>query len=530
MQKTVILIPTYNERENIALLIPEIFFAHPELFVLVIDDNSPDGTATVVHNLQEKYPHLSLLSRPLKQGLGVAYKAGMGEVLSDPEVRKVITMDADGSHAVEYLSLLLEKSAHYDLVIGSRYVKGGGIESWEKWRYMLSSWGNRYSRSITLLPVYDLTAGFMCFNADLLRQMDLSRIGASGYAFLMELKFNAIVELKARVVEVPIIFMSRREGESKISRHIIREGLKTPWRLLWKRVASTQKSVQKIKELPLCPLCGSATVVFGNKNEYILYRCTRCALVCVHPTPALARLYSAEYFSGAKDGFGYTDYDADKEPMVPTFQSYIQKIRKFVREGGRLLDVGAATGFFLSLAERAGFTVEGVEISSYAANRAREKGIGMTLGTLTDVPLAKKFEVITMFDVIEHVPDPQADIVRAHTLLAENGILVINTPDIGSWYARLLGIRWHLVVPPEHLFYFNRENISTLLRTRGFEVLSIETIGKHFTLQYIFKTLYAWQGFRIWKRLEDFCARNIPHLSLPINLRDNMFVLARKIK
>lgn len=234
MNTTIILLPTYNERGNIAHIVPEIFAVHPEARILVIDDNSPDGTAEEVHSLMQTYPNLYLLLREKKQGLGEAYKAGIAQALADRSIEKIITMDADGSHGVDYLKDLHAASRVSPLVIGSRYVPGGSIENWERWRYALSQWGNFYARTITGLPIHDLTAGFMCFHSDLLRQIDFSRFQASGYAFLMELKFRSIRSLGAGVTEVPIVFRARREGESKISHHIIREGLAIPWRLRFK--------------------------------------------------------------------------------------------------------------------------------------------------------------------------------------------------------------------------------------------------------------------------------------------------------
>jgi len=232
MPNTVILIPTYNERANIELLIPEIFSLESDVRVLVIDDNSPDGTGAAVEKLMKTYSGLSLLSRPGKQGLGEAYKAGMAYVLEDSRVRAVITMDADGSHAAQYLRSLREAGKKYGLVVGSRYAPGGSIESWETWRFFLSKWGNLYARTITRLPIRDMTAGFMHIHADTLRTVDFSSMRASGYAFLMELKYLLSHALHGKVAEVPIVFKSRREGESKISRHIISEGLKTPWRII----------------------------------------------------------------------------------------------------------------------------------------------------------------------------------------------------------------------------------------------------------------------------------------------------------
>lgn len=237
MAKTVICVPTYNERENIALIVPEIFSTVPDVRVLVIDDNSPDGTQDVVKELQKKYPNLELYAREKKEGLGRAYTAAFKRVLASPDVDAIMTMDADGSHAAEYLPAIREAGKTHDLVIGSRYTKGGGIENWEMWRYALSKFGNIYARALTGLPMRDLTAGFMHIKADCLRRIDLDAIGASGYAFLMDLKFNLVQVGNAKVTEVPIVFRTRREGESKISHHIIKEGLKTPLRLFFKRFA-----------------------------------------------------------------------------------------------------------------------------------------------------------------------------------------------------------------------------------------------------------------------------------------------------
>ena len=276
-------------------------------------------------------------------------------------------------------------------------------------------------------------------------------------------------------------------------------------------------------------LCGSASDFFASKNGHTLYTCRACRLSFVDPVPDSTKVYGEDYFSGARKGFGYVDYDTDKEPMVPAFKKYLNLIERFSK-GKRILDVGAATGFFLRIAKDAGFDPYGVELSAYAAGRATEKGIPTITGTLSDVPATAPFDVITMLDVIEHVSNPVAEITKANELLQRGGLLVINTPDIGSLYARLMGPRWHLIVPPEHLFYFNRANIRTLLEQKCFEVLVVSTVGKHFTLPYIFKTLYAWQKLQVWRFLSAWCERSwLRRVALPINLRDNMFIIARKI-
>lgn len=287
----------------------------------------------------------------------------------------------------------------------------------------------------------------------------------------------------------------------------------------------------EIQEKPLtCAICGARSPqFFMRKNKCTLYACTACKLWFVYPIPNVALVYTEEYFTGAHQGFGYVDYDRDKEPMTPTFEKYLKRIEAYVPNRGRLLDIGTATGFFLSIAQRLGFDPYGVEMSDYAAEQAREKGLPVITGTLSDISPAPLFDVITILDVIEHVADPRVEIMRVHELLREGGIFAINTQDTGSLYARILRKRWHLITPPEHLYYFNRENLSLLLKQCGFEVLEITTVGKRFSLPYIFSTLYTWQKLSFWRVLARVCNNGwLSRLHIPINLGDTMFIVARK--
>lgn len=238
--KDVILIPTYNEKENIQHTIACVFNYVTNVEIVVIDDNSPDGTRDIVREMQKKDPRIFLLERDKKEGLGAAYKSAIANVLLDKDVRTIITMDADGSHDPIYLPEFYKLLQTYDLVVGSRYVKGGGVQDWEAWRLMLSRFGNIYSRMLTNLNVRDLTAGFVGVRRDILEKIDWSEVGSTGYAYQIEFKYHCIKEGKSQVVETPILFKNRREGESKISNHIIREGLKTPFKLFIKKWQKTR--------------------------------------------------------------------------------------------------------------------------------------------------------------------------------------------------------------------------------------------------------------------------------------------------
>jgi dolichol-phosphate mannosyltransferase len=227
------IVPTYNEAGNIGLLVDGIFNAVPDASVMVVDDGSPDGTANVVRGLMAGRPGLMLYERTAKEGLGAAYVAAFKKALTEHDPALIITMDGDLSHDPAHLPAMLSAAQSNDLVIGSRYVVGGGIAKWEFWRRQLSAWANRYVRTILGLPIMDWTSGFQCIRASALRRIDLSAIDLSGYAFLQELKY-ALAVAGATFAEVPITFQARREGESKISGFIIREGILGPWKMRFK--------------------------------------------------------------------------------------------------------------------------------------------------------------------------------------------------------------------------------------------------------------------------------------------------------
>jgi len=230
-----VLLPTYNEKENIALMLQTLSALLPEAKILVIDDNSPDGTGRVVKELIPRYPRVSLLHREKKQGLGKAYLAGFKHVLQNhPEVKRIIMMDADFSHDPKFLPAMIKESEKSEVIIGSRYVFGGGVEGWEPWRKYLSSLGNIYCRLICRLPIRDFTAGFYVINTGWLKKIDLNLISSSGYAFQFELKYR-LYQAGASFKEFPITFKNRVNGESKITNHIIREGLIAPWRIIFKK-------------------------------------------------------------------------------------------------------------------------------------------------------------------------------------------------------------------------------------------------------------------------------------------------------
>ena len=224
-----VVVPTYNEAENIGRLIPQIL-ADPRFRVLVVDDGSPDGTGALVGALATADPRVGLLSRSSKQGLGSAYIAGFRRALAEG-AELICEMDADFSHDPRYLpDLLAAIAVGADLVIGSRYVPGGGTTDWGLLRRLISRGGNIYAGLILGLPVADATGGFRCYRRAVLEQLELGRVRSNGYAFQVEMAYKAH-KAGFRIAEVPIIFPDRRVGKSKMSRRIVLEALVNVWRL-----------------------------------------------------------------------------------------------------------------------------------------------------------------------------------------------------------------------------------------------------------------------------------------------------------
>lgn len=227
--KALLIIPTYNEIENIRRVIPAALAQDPELEILVMDDNSPDGTGQAVKEMMEGNPRLHLIERPGKLGLGSAYVAGFKYAL-ERDYELVLEMDADFSHNPEDLPRLLKAAEKKDLVIGSRYCQGVNIVNWPFKRLLISYFASKYVRVITGLPVKDPTGGFKCFHRRVLEAINLDRILSDGYAFQIEMNFRAWVK-GFRIQEIPIVFTERLNGVSKMSRHIVWEAAWMVWRL-----------------------------------------------------------------------------------------------------------------------------------------------------------------------------------------------------------------------------------------------------------------------------------------------------------
>ena len=228
--QALVIVPTYNERENLPVLV-EALMQHPNVRVMVVDDQSPDGTGALADDLARKYPgRVEVMHRTGVRGLGRSYIDGIAKAIHQ-DVELICQMDADLSHDPRHLPAMMAAAAHADVVIGSRYIPGGAIQNWPRRRQILSRLANIYIRQITRLSPRDCTSGYRCWRRSALAAMPLERFISNGYSFIVEMLFVTSAQ-GSRITEVPITFIERRQGESKLSRAVLLESALTPWRLI----------------------------------------------------------------------------------------------------------------------------------------------------------------------------------------------------------------------------------------------------------------------------------------------------------
>ncbi len=229
MAQSLVVIPTYNEKENVEKIVRAVLDMEPTLEILIVDDNSPDGTGQLADMMAQQTNRVHVLHRAGKLGLGSAYLAGFKYAL-EHDYAHIFEMDADFSHDPKYLPEFLKQISQYDLVLGSRYINGVNVVNWPMSRLLLSYFANVYARKVTGLPVRDATGGFKCFRRQVLEQIDLDAVQSDGYSFQIEMTFKAWKK-GFRIHEIPITFIDRLAGKSKMSKQIVREAIVMVWRL-----------------------------------------------------------------------------------------------------------------------------------------------------------------------------------------------------------------------------------------------------------------------------------------------------------
>lgn len=518
MPRILVFAATYNEADNIEDLIREIFIHLPNQEVLVVDDASPDGTGEMLDRLAAEDPRIHVIHRLGKLGLGSAHLLAMNYALYH-EYDCLITMDADFSHHPKYLPEMERHLKDYDFVIGSRYIAGGYCE-YGFVRSLISKTANFLTRLLLGITTHETTTAYRGFSIGLLRKLDLNSFRHQGYSFFVE-SIYAVSLATPNLGEFPIYFEDRRAGTSKISKMEIAKGALNLFNMFLKRVFPEKENEADKIELSspvFCEMCKSRfhMVLYprkhpGEKDNYSyqctskehsshgrIVKCLRCGLVFDATRPDENQVLS--FYSEVKDE-GYLNNIESRRAM---FRHNFARIKSLIPPSGQLLDVGAYCGIFLQIAQEQGYEALGVEPSEWASRYAREvMGQNVICGTLNDLPPDKgAFDIITMWDVLEHLPHPMDELYIIRNRLKPGGIFTFATLNIDNWAPRLMKENWPWLMDM-HLFYFDKRTIARMLKTSGFQVIESSSYRHIITLEYFFLKLdsLGLKGFRYLAKL-----------------------------
>jgi glycosyltransferase involved in cell wall biosynthesis/SAM-dependent methyltransferase len=498
--RTLIFTATYNEAENIGPFCRAVLGIDPSYDLLVVDDHSPDGTGDQLDKLRQSEPRLKYLPRPRKLGLGTAHQLAMAYAVREGYTR-LVTMDADFSHQPQDIPRLLAALEDSDFVIGSRYAPGGQC-SYTGYRRFISLAGNAAARALLGCPLHEFTTSFRAFRVDKIEAMRLFELRSRGYSYFLDVVFR-IHSGGWRIKEIPIHFLDRTAGRSKLPRFEIVKGIARLLKLFFSRQFPAAHRPTGLAPQE-CYQCEKAYCVrlfpkSGRSDHQVeAYKCTsldhhskpevlwclKCALRFVPERSNIEELYSQVVDQS------YLEF---KEARYRTFEATYRKIARHLGPQKSVLEVGSYCGFFLDTLRKHGITqVEGLEPSSWASQYARDElKLKVHTGSLEQLQgKLGRYDVAVMWDVFEHLVDPIGALRSLHEIVNDNGILAFSTLDMDNWFPRLLGARWPWLMDM-HLFYPTTPVVQDLLEKSGFELVSAERYSHHISARYFAEKLFA---------------------------------------
>jgi glycosyltransferase involved in cell wall biosynthesis len=541
--KVLIFTATYNEADNIFSLVQECLSVLPQAEMLIVDDNSPDGTSRVLTSLAAQlFGRLKVITRPRKLGLGSAHKLAMKYALREG-YDALITMDADYSHNPKYLPAIAKELEIAEFVTGSRYMEGGRCD-YGLGRQLVSRSANTLTRALLGIPLFETTTSFRGFKRSLLERMPLDQIQAEGYAFFFESIFHS-TRTALRSSEIPIHFEDRRSGTSKISKKEIVRAILHLVRLLGVRLAGRlpiKPEGQSFEPDDPCDLCGYRlnTVIYPSRNvghQADYYRCTtsqhgshgrivKC-LVCglVATNPKMPELKLNELYSQVID----EEYVSNIPSRERTFRYNFSRIRRLLPMRGLLTDIGSYYGVFLNEARKEGFEVHGVEPSKPACEFARKRyKVDILCGTMRDKKTQADCDVITSWDVLEHCYSPSEELKSVAKSLKPGGKFAFCTLNWRNWFARALGEKWPWLIDM-HLYYFDDDVIEDLLSRNGLRLIYATTYCHIVTGEYFIKKLVRLRVPFAGALFKSLSALPLRKLMVPFRFGDIRMYVAEKI-
>ena len=488
MPRILIAVATYNEVDNVEELSRQIFCHLPSAEILFVDDASPDGTGRLLNELCNKNKKIHVVHRSGKMGLGTACLLAFKYAIAG-EFDYFISMDADFSHDPKQLPEMVKLLGEHEFVIGSRWMEGG-ICDYSFWRKTVSITANFLGRLLLNLKLHEVTTYYRGYKVDLLKKIKLDSINAEGYSFAVELIYR-ITQITDKIIEFPIYFRDRQAGVSKISKTEVYRGVITLLKLFVGRLLFAPllpAKVESEEKVPFCPLCKSCfhKEMYPEKKDDSLtddvsvYRCSsqkhnsharilRC-LQC-------GFIFSEVNFTAEKMLKTYSEvedptYAQEINARYKTYEYNLSKIKPYLPISGTLLDIGSYCGAFLKVARENGFAVLGAEPSKWAVKYSQEvMKENAFQGTLRDLPRERgNFDVITMWDVLEHMVAPLEELDLIWSRLNSKGIFCFSTIMIDHWYPAILKDRWPWLMDM-HLLYFSKSTIRQILEKSRFELL-----------------------------------------------------------
>jgi len=544
-KKILVFTATYNEVQNAPLLLADIWGTLPEADVLIVDDNSPDGTGKLLDEIAKGDVRLKVIHRPRKLGLGSAHYLAMIYAMRH-KYDLLVTMDADLSHDPKDIPRLIESLGNGDFLIGSRYAEGGTCD-YVGYRKELSRLANIATRLLMRIEIHEFTTSFRVFNVEALRKVKFNWIGNFGYSFFLE----AVVRLHANglnVKEEPIHFYNRHSGKSKIPSLEIFRGMSKLLQLFMGSFITARIEAQSQLIDDSCMNCGAPFLYelypeligassgqpesnlykcssMGHINKPQIAQCLQCGMeqIPLSKQPKDLNLLYSEVVD--------SDYLENFKIKQKTFQNTFKKIKTFLpSKPGKLLEIGSYCGLFLQESLKAGWQCWGIEPSKWAADYSRTANPQANIlnNNFEAAPalLPEHFDLVASWDVIEHVRDPNQMLSMAHHCLKPGGILTFSTLDVDSWFPKLMGRRWPWIMEM-HLYYFRKQVLEDMLCKNQFTLLHTCNYCHYASLRYIFKkVIYIFP--RCFHKPLGFLIGWIPDWVIPVSLGDIKLFVAQK--
>lgn len=530
-----IFLATYNEADNIIALITKIFIYVPQAHILVVDDNSPDGTSQILEKYKKSNDsfssHIQIITRSRKLGLGSAHQIGFRYAI-EQDYKAIITMDADFSHNPKYLPIFTQKLERSDFIIGSRFT-GDGRSNYGVIRKTLSKTANILVRSLLKIQITETTTSYRGFTTQLLKSLNLGSIKSEGYSFFFEC-VNRVCSTTEKIEEIPIHFEDRRAGRSKISKKEIFFSILTLLRLFYENLIKKSTPNTPTEYECECKNCESSffrqvfpeKVTFeeqknevwmgkSHKSHGQIIKCLTCGLI--QAKPKLQSKQILDFYHNAKDPI----YIENAHSRLLTFRHNLNKLKNHLPRRGKLLEVGSHCGIFLKMIQEEGYEAVGLEPSKWANKYAtQDLRVHSINGSLQTLPASyNNFDIVISWDVLEHMPNPLDELKLINQRLKPEGRLAFSTINFDSWLPKILGEHWPWLMDM-HLFYFSKDVLREMLDKAGFQIVYNSSYRRIINFKYFLERLDS-LGFIGTKTAVNFVEKTpLKNINIPFQFGD----------